>query len=239
MSRPLSSNPRHRNSAQMLQWKPVTKLLPFSPSCPPSYFRLSLFLSLFLCLHQAAVKQLTKRFTSSPDNLLSSVLSCSFAELQICSWFLAQGRLSRPALQTEKKQPTMRMESWLTCQLRTVLAENSPFLPKNGSPGSLQGMALFGMNPFERLESQQNDRERILPFPGKKKIKTKLLVLLFSDVAVKLQRIQHLSQATSTLSGCLAVSRRFSWKEIFLTFCLHPLSSLWKTASVLLGKSFP
>lgn len=65
----------------------------------------------------------------------------------------------------------MRMESRLTClsqQLRKVL-------PENGSPGSLQGMALFGMNPFERPESQHNDRERILPFCEKKTYKNMTL----------------------------------------------------------------
>lgn len=64
-------------------------------------------------------------------------------------------------------------------------------------------------------------------------------MLHFSDVAVKLQRIQHLSQATSTLSGCLVVSRWFSWKDYsWHSACIHYLPcgklhrSFWENRSL-------
>lgn len=55
--------------------------------------------------------------------------------------------------------------------------------------------------------------QKILPFSVKKKEKKKEMLHLarrFSDVAAKLQRIHHLSQATSTLSVCMAVWKKLS-----------------------------
>lgn len=66
--------------------------------------------------------------------------------------------------------------------------------------------SVFGMKSFGRHKSEQYDWE-LCPSLGGKKAH---LLPHFSDVAVKRQKTHHLSQATSNLTGCLAVWNQHS-----------------------------